>query len=48
MEKVSFLEVMVVKKGGVWETYLYWKDTDTHQYLQKGSCHPWHAKNLFG
>ena len=45
MEKVSFLDVMVVKKGGILETDLYCKPTDTHQYLQRGSCHPWHVKN---
>eukprot|EP00794_Sanderia_malayensis_P018386 gene18386-20236_t len=44
MEKVSFLDVMVVKKGGVLETDLYCKPTDTHQYLHRGSCHPWHVK----
>ena len=44
MEKVSFLDVMVVKKGGILETDLYCKPTDTHQYLQRGSCHPWHVK----
>ena len=26
------------------ETDLYCKPTDTHQYLHKGSCHPWHTK----
>ena len=25
-------------------TDLYCRSTDTHQYLQKGSCHPWHVK----
>ncbi len=44
MEKVSFLDVMVVKRGGIVETDLYCKPTDTHQYLQRGSCHPWHVK----
>ena len=43
-EKVSFLDVMVARKGCVLETDLYCKPTDTHQYLQKGSCHPWHTK----
>ena len=32
------------RKGQALETDLYCKSTDTHQYLQKSSCHPWHVK----
>ena len=41
---VSFLDVLVTRKEGVLETDLYCKPTDTHQYLQKTSCHPGHVK----
>ena len=43
-DSVSYLDVLVSRNGGVLETALYCKSTDTHQYLQKGSCHPWHLK----
>ena len=35
---------VVVRKGRALETDLYCKPTDTHQYLQRASCHPWHTK----
>ena len=41
---VSFLDVLVTRKEGVLETDLYCKPTDTHQYLQKTSCHPGYVK----
>ena len=31
-------------EGGVLATDLFCKPTDTHQYLHKKSCHPWHTK----
>ena len=31
-------------EGGVLSTDLFFKPTDTHQYLHKKSCHPWHTK----
>ena len=31
-------------EGGVLSTDLFCKPTDTHQYLHKKSCHPWHTK----
>ena len=34
----------MVRKGRALETDLYCKPADTHQYLQRASCHPWHAK----
>ena len=30
--------------GGVLTTDLFCKPTDTHQFLHKKSCHPWHTK----
>ena len=44
-ESISFLDVKVsVSEGGVLTTDLFCKPTDTHQYLHKKSCHPWHTK----
>ena len=44
-ESISFLDVKVsVGEGGVLSTDLFCKPTDTHQYLHKKSCHPWHTK----
>ena len=43
-DSVSYLDVSVSRKGQALETDLYCKSTDTHQYLQKSSCHPWHVK----
>ena len=42
---ISFLDVQVsVGEGGALSTELFCKPTDTHQYLHKKSCHPWHTK----
>ena len=44
-ESISFLDVkVIVSEGGVLTTDLFCKPTDTHQYLHKKSCHPWHTK----
>ena len=44
-ETLNFLDVsIIVGEGGVLTTDLYCKPTDTHQYLHKKSCHPWHTK----
>ena len=44
-DSISFLDVQVsVGEGGVLSTDLFCKPTDTHQYLHKRSCHPWHTK----
>ena len=44
-DSISFLDVQVsVGEGGVLSTDLFCKPTDTHQYLHKKSCHPWHTK----
>ena len=42
--QMDVMDVMVVRKGRALETDLYCKPTDTHQYLQRASCHPWHTK----
>ena len=42
---VTFLETtLMVKDEGCLTTDLYLKLTDTHQYLQRDSCHPGHCK----
>ena len=35
-----------VGEGGVLTTDLFCKPTDTHQFLHKTSCHPWHTKKV--
>ena len=49
-DSVSYSDISVSRKGPALETDLYCKSTDTHQYLQKSSCHPWHVKKatLYG
>ena len=44
---IAFLDVKVIKQGTKIETDLYYKSTDTHQYLQFNSCHPRHTKSTF-
>ena len=41
---INFLDVTVSLIEGVIETDLYVKPTDSHQYLQSSSCHPFHCK----
>ena len=41
---INFLDVTVSLVEGVIETDLYVKPTDSHQYLQSSSCHPFHCK----
>ena len=44
-ETIRFLDVQVtMREGGVLTTDLFCKPTDTHQFLHKKSCHPWHTK----
>ena len=43
-DSVSYLDVLVSRKGRALETDPYYKSTDTHRYLQRNSCHPWHVK----
>ena len=40
----SYLDALVSRHGRVLETNVLFKSTDTHQYLQKSSCHPWHVR----
>ena len=42
--KLPFLDALVVKEGKTLSTDIYYKPTDTHQYLHFGSCHPHHTK----
>ena len=41
---INFLDVTVSLIGGKINTDLYVKPTDSHQYLQSSSCHPYHCK----
>ena len=41
---VNFLDVKVIMKDEEIITDLYVKPTDTHQYLDSSSCHPYHCK----
>ena len=41
---INFLDVIVSLIEGVIETDLFVKPTDSHQYLQSNSCHPFHCK----
>ena len=43
-EKISFLDVGIIKNGNQLLTDLYIKPTDTHQYLHASSCHVFHSK----
>ena len=43
-EKVNFLDVEVTLRNGVLSTDLFVKATDTHQFLDPSSCHPYHCK----
>ena len=42
--KLPFLDVLVIKADTKLLTDIYYKPTDTHQYLHFGSCHPHHTK----
>ena len=39
-----FLDVLVKNRDGKIETAIYYKDTDSKQYLLFYSCHPIHTK----
>ena len=41
---INFLDVTVSLVEGVAETDLHVKPTDSQQYLQSSSCHPFHCK----
>ena len=42
-ETVHFLDVQVILENNEISTDLYVKETDSHQYLQPWSCHPYHS-----
>ena len=42
--KLPFLDVLVLKEDKHLYTDIYYKTTDTHQYLDYRSCHPRHTK----
>ena len=43
--EVNFLDIKIYIKNRRIETDIYYKTTDTKQYLQFSSCHPRHTKN---
>ena len=43
-ESLDFLDVTVSRIGNTLKTDLYSKPTDTHQFLEFSSCHPFHTK----
>ena len=44
-EQQPFLDVLVKRVGTKMETDIYYKPTDSKQYLLSNSCHPKHIKN---
>ena len=42
---LPFLDTMVINKGGQIQTNIYYKPTDSKQYLLYTSCHPKHTRN---
>ena len=43
---INFLDTtVIINKNGSLKTDLYYKDVDTHSFLDKTSCHPTHTKN---
>ena len=43
-KKVDILNIEVTLKNVVLSTDLFLKSTDTHQFLDPTSCHPYHFK----
>ena len=43
-EKIPFLNLMLYKEGGEIKTDIYYKKTDSHDYLPFNSSHPRHTK----
>ena len=43
-QSVSFLNLLVYKDKGTIQTDIFYKDTDSHDYLPFNSCHPRHTK----
>lgn len=44
-KELPFLDVLVYKQGNKIYTDIFYKGTDTHQYLNYRSCHPKHTKH---
>lgn len=44
LSRISFLDILLTKQDEVIMTDVYYKPTDTHQYLHFNSCHPRHTK----
>ncbi|XP_062571387.1 uncharacterized protein LOC134233429, partial [Saccostrea cucullata] len=44
LQSIPFLDVLIKKDGECLSTDIYYKPTDTHQYLHFSSCHPSHTK----
>ena len=42
--KISFLDILITHQGEKLSTDIFYKPTDTHQYLHFASCHPRHTK----
>ena len=42
--KLPFLDILMIKENGKITTDIYFKDTDSKQYLNFQSCHPRHTK----
>ncbi|XP_071122593.1 uncharacterized protein [Mytilus edulis] len=43
-QRLPFLDILILKNGTTLTTDIYYKKTDTHQYLNFHSCHPSHTK----
>ena len=43
-QSVSFLNLLIYKENGKIKTDIFYKDTDSHDYLPFTSCHPRHTK----
>ena len=43
-EKLPFIDVLLYKQGNSLKTDVFYKETDTNQYLNFNSCHPKHTK----
>ena len=46
-KSINFLDVTVILEDGKIKTDLYVKPTDTHQFLDSSSCHPYHCKKKY-
>ena len=44
-KSLSFLDILIMKEHTEIITDIYFKETDTNQYLNYFSCHPEHTKN---